>query len=158
MAIASPVDEDRATRITEAQPRSCDAYRARTLTSVSDRESNVLHKLSSGGPEASIHLKVECILHSSVYRDALRACAPLSQRRAAVVRSRCEYRSSDGRSVNSRNYNKSSFYTRIGSHSSARGGGGGAGGGGGRAGGAAGPGGGGRGGGAGGGEARKAGT
>src|SRR3569832_2850166 len=75
-----------------------------------DRESNVPHKLSSGGPEASIHLKEECILHSSAYRDALRACAPLSQRRAAVVRSRCEYRSSDGRSVNSRKYNNFFFF------------------------------------------------
>src|SRR3569832_2385055 len=120
MAIASPVDEDRATRITEAQPRSCDAYRAQTQTTKKDKKNKKHHKHSSGGPEASIHLKVECILHSSVYRDALRACAPLSQRRAAVVRSRCEYRSSDGRSVNSRNYNKSNFYTRIGSHSSAR--------------------------------------
>src|SRR3569833_1692700 len=128
MAIASPVDEDRASRITDAQPRSCDAYRARTQTSVLDRESNVLHKLSSGGPEASIHLKVECILHSSVYRDALRACAPLSQRRAAVVRSKNKKKTSDGRAGGGRGGGGGGGGAGGGARAAAGGGGGGAGG------------------------------
>src|SRR3569833_2568928 len=51
MDIASPVDEDRATRITDAQPRSSDAYQTQTQTTEKDTENNVLHKLSSGGPE-----------------------------------------------------------------------------------------------------------